>query len=381
MHTLFTQVYLIALIVSLIILALSAIIGRRNLKRMGLPVKTLKAYPKITLLKPLKGLDDNLKENLQTFFELDYPDYEIIFGLQTSADPAAFVALELLGEYNHIRAKIIVEKREIGLNPKINNLHNMMQAARGSYILISDSNTQVQPDFLKRMMSGFVDPEVGLVTAAIRGTGENTIPAAMENLHLNTFVTPFVFIAETLSDIPIVIGKSILMPRQLLERLGGFEIFKNYLAEDYLLGRKVKQLGYQVRCVPVFVNNINRSWPWSQFINRHTRWAKIRRNMHLHYYLLETLSNPIPISAILMLLMLNQTGFYTLIITSIIKIAHDYYISGKMNSRQKWYFYLLVPIKDLAISIFWLVPFFSDSVVWRENRFRIRKQSLLTRAA
>lgn len=370
-----------ALAVSLLALTVSALISRRSLKRVRPVASVNHKQPKISILKPLKGLDDCLEENLQSFFNLDYPDYEIIFGLQSSADPAAIVALKLIGQYDHIRAKIIIEEGQIGLNPKISNLHNMMAAVKGSFLFISDSNTRVEPDFLDRMMAEFENPAIGIVTATIRGTGEKNIPAAMENLHLNTFVTPSVFMAETLTDIPIVIGKSILMPRFLLERLGGFEIFKDYLAEDHLLGRKVKQLGYRIKCAPVYVNNINQNWPWDRFINRHTRWAKIRRNMHLHHYLLESLFNPVTISAILMLLMLNQAGIFIFTVTSLLKISHDFYVSGLMQRRLKWYYFLLVPLKDIAVSIFWIIPFFSRHVVWRDNRFRIKKETLLTQAA
>ncbi|MCI0617345.1 hypothetical protein L0244_30590 [bacterium] len=78
--------------------------------------------PPVSILKPLKGLDDQLEKNLQSFFQLDYPEYELIFGLQQANDPAYSVVSELCAKHPHIKSCLIVNQRRIGLNPKINNL-------------------------------------------------------------------------------------------------------------------------------------------------------------------------------------------------------------------------------------------------------------------
>ncbi len=381
MQIYFITFYITALTISLLHLAASALIMRKKFK--SIPVQSESGqkhrYQKISILKPLKGVDDNLEENLRSFFNLNYPNYEIIFGLQSSTDPAAKIALKLLDEFNHIRAKVVINSFDIGLNPKINNLHNMMPEIQGDFIFISDSNTAVSPDFLNHLMAAFVDKSVGLVTATIRGTGEQTIASAMENLHLNTFVTPNVFAADTLTGIPIVIGKSILITRTLLERFGGFRAFKDYLAEDYLLGLKVKQAGYKNKCVSVFVDNINQNWSLKHFLNRHTRWAKIRRHLHLYHYIIESVSNPIALSFILFLLFPNQAGLIQFLIISALKISHDVYILRLLRSKMKVKFIALIPIKDLIISLLWFLPFFSARLTWRENKFIIKKKTFLLR--
>ena len=44
-------------------------------------------HPKVTILRPVCGLENNLKETLNSTFLLDYPDYEIVFCVAHAADP------------------------------------------------------------------------------------------------------------------------------------------------------------------------------------------------------------------------------------------------------------------------------------------------------
>lgn len=379
MLTIIVAFYIIAITISLLHLAASAVITARRIKNAkNLPVlKKGSDVPSVSVFKPLKGLDDQLEENLRSFFGLDYENFELVFGLSSKADPAYAVVRRLMAGHPHISAKLVVSDFEIGLNPKINNLYNMNASSTGDYILISDSNTRVQPDFLRLMVPAIQEPGVSMVTGTIRGLGARRPAAMMENLHINSYISPNVFVAEALSGIPVVIGKSILMSRRLLEQMGGFEAFKNYLAEDYLLGLRTRELGQQVRFIPAMVDNVNVNWSLKRFLNRHTRWAKMRRSMHLHHYFIESFSNPVALSLILFVLLHNIMGTAQLALVTLLKIMHDRYISHLLGSDLRGYQFLLIPLKDLIMSALWLVPFFSHKVNWRNNLFRIGKKSSL----
>ncbi len=370
--------YMAATLLSLVYLILSVVVTRRRMKAVSAGgTKFSGAAPLVSIFKPLKGHDDQLEENLRSFFQLDYPHYELLFGLQEKADPAFNVVRGLQKELPDAKVKIIVNDHEVGLNPKINNLYNMFPYASGRFLLISDSNTRVGRDFLCRMMRVALEPGVGIVTATIRGRGAKKTGAVLENLHMNSYISPAVFLADALSGIPVVIGKSILMPVKLLRDIGGFKAFKNYLAEDYLLGLRVREKGFKIKTVNTFVDNINIHWSLGRFFNRHTRWAKMRRHMHLYHYLIESFSNPVALSFILALLLQNGWGWQQFMAVGFFKIFHDAYLSSLMKSDLQWYHYLLVPVKDLMISILWPVPFFSKRVRWRGNSFSIGPQTRL----
>ncbi|MBK8946078.1 MAG: glycosyltransferase [Ignavibacteriae bacterium] len=336
-----------------------------------------KDYPLISILKPIKGIDDQLENNLISFYNLDYPNYEIIFGLHTKDDPALQIIKKISAEFSKIKTKIVIDNYMIGLNPKINNLYNMYPKSKGSFILISDSNTRVEPNFLKSLLSEFNDKNVGLVTASIRGIGAKNIPSIFENIHLNSFLLPSVFTASKIAKISIVIGKSILIPKNILTQIGGFEAFRNYLAEDYLMGVKVEELGYKVKTSSTFVDNINENLTLQKFLNRHSRWAKMRAKIRLNTYLLEAFSNPIAASFILAIILSNQIGLLQFITVSILKIILDFTSIKIIKSDLKFYHLLFIPIKDLIIGLVWYIPFINSEVNWRNNIFKIKKDSLL----
>jgi ceramide glucosyltransferase len=227
------------------------------------------------------------------------------------------------------------------------------------------------------MISKFDDNKTGLVAATIRGKGAKNIPSLMENLHLNAFLASSVFASAKLAKIAIVIGKAILIPRELLERIGGFEAFKYYLAEDYMMGISVADLGYEVKTTNVFVENINENLSLKKFLNRHSRWAKMRAKIRLNTYLLEALSNPIATSFILGVALHNEFGLYQFLSVSLLKSVIDLVTLSIMKSDIKWYQASMIPLKDLIIGILWYVPFLNTEVTWRENSFRIEKDSLL----
>ncbi|MGK9368232.1 glycosyltransferase [Melioribacter sp. Ez-97] len=335
--------------------------------------------PSVTILKPVKGIDDNLEDNLSSFFELDYPDYEIIFGIDSEDDPAAPLIEKVMNKYNHINSRLVIDGRKSGLNPKVNNLINMYPYANGELILISDSNTKCDRDFLAKLTAHFDDRRLGMLTATIRGYGEKNMVSAMENIHLNAFVAPSIFIASSLADINITIGKAILIRRNALDVIGGFNAFAGYLAEDFMMGKKVKEAGFRVMTSPVTIDNINEKIPPEKFINRHSRWSKMRFKIAPYHYLLEPLTNPVALG--LLLLPFFNGVFVYFILSVTIKIILDYLISRQTNRSHKFYFYLLIPIKDLLIFAIWFIPFFNSKIKWRNNVMLIKEESILQPAS
>ncbi len=342
--------------------------------RRNTPLRT--RFP-VSILKPLKGLDDQLEANLRSFFTLDYPAYELIFGVAETDDPAIGVVKRLMRQYPAIRARLVIDTHVNGLNPKIANLRNMYQYAVYNHILISDSNVRVRPGYLDNMMSYLLKRRVGLVTSTIRGESARTFAGTLENLHLNSFVAASVFAVRRLFKIPVVIGKSMLLRRTTLTRIGGFGAFADFLAEDQLIGKAVRDLGLEVRASTHWINNINETWSWSRYLNRHIRWAKLRFNLSPLYYFIEILAHPLALSLLYLILRHDLEGVRVFTGVMAVKYACDIIVIRMLASDLKFRQYLLLPVKDAIMVVIWFIPFFDRQIVWRGNKFTISRKTLL----
>lgn len=335
--------------------------------------------PPVSILKPLKGLDDNLYDNLASFCTLDYPEYEVIFSVQSQNDPAYKVAQMIRTAFPDTDISVLVTRYDVGLNPKVNNLTPAYGIAKHPYILISDSNVQVEKSYLAEIVKPMADPLVGLVSNMIRGVGGRSLGSIFENLHMNSFILGSVCFLDRVMKMPCVIGKSMLMRKTDLEAIGGFQGVMNVLAEDYLIGKRMHDIGKRVVLSNNLINNVNEFWGFKKFLNRHTRWGKLRWKIGGIRYVSELLSNPVFIAVLPILFWgANSLTVLSAALVSIFKILGDYALARRISGDMSPLRYLLVPAKDILIGLVWFVPLLSHTVMWRGNRYLIGKDSVLS---
>jgi ceramide glucosyltransferase len=240
--------------------------------------------------------------------------------------------------------------------------------------------------YLREIMHHTQDPTVGLVSNLIKGVGGRSIGARFENLHLNSFIIGSVSFLDRFLGMPCVIGKSMLMKKEDLNTLGGLEKFKDILAEDFIIGREMSRAGKKVVLSHYLVSNVNEFWSIKRFLNRHTRWGKLRWKIGGYKYFSELLANPVFISAIPNLASgFSRTTVSFTALVGLIKVLGDFIIGRALDSRKdnntfekhSLLTYFLAPIKDLIIGVIWFVPFLSSTVIWRGTRYRIGKDTLM----
>ena len=334
--------------------------------------------PPISILKPLKGLDDNLLDNLVSFCEQDYPDYEIIFCLEEANDPALKLAEKIKKMYPHKKISIVIKEGEYALNPKVNNLITAYRKSQFPFFLISDSDVRVDKGYLAEIIKYMEDPRVGLVSNLIRGIDSRTIGALLENLHLNSFVIGNVALLATFFKIPVVVGKSMLIRKKTFEEIGGFDAVKNVLAEDYVIGERMHKKGARIITSGHVINAVNHSRTMKQFLKRHARWGKLRWKLGVIGYCAEIISNAVFI-ACLSLVVLGPTPRSIALAVAVffLKIMGDYSLGKRIRSAHHFFQYLLSPAKDIIIGCIWYVPFVSRTVTWRRHKYKITKGTIL----
>jgi ceramide glucosyltransferase len=360
---------------SLGVLALMAWVQRRHLRT---PVPVVVELPPVSILKPLKGADAGLADNLASFMRLDYPDYEVLFGVRDSDDPAIAVARAVIAAHPAVPARVVVDRRDGGLNPKVNNLANLLPHARHEVLLISDSNVRVGPGYLRELIAHLARPGVGLVSSPIRGGRGRSLGAALEGLQLNTFVMGGVAALHRVFDEPCVVGKSMLLRRSTLERIGGFPFLGRFLAEDQVCGQEVVRLGQRLALAHTPVDNVLGGLSVRDFLSRHLRWAKIRRHVAPAGYAAEALLNPLLLALAGAAWLADLRGVVLVLGTIAARAGLDAWaerVTGVV--RPVWHYLPLVALRDLLLAAAWPVPFLNSTVSWRANRLRITRRSRL----
>jgi len=335
-------------------------------------------YPPLSILKPLKGLDEDLFGNLISFCNQDYPNYEIIFALEEATDPALTVAHKIKKIYPHKKISIVIKKKDYALNPKVNNLIAAYEASQFPYILISDSDVRVDHNYLREITRPLKDPRVGVVSNLIRGVGSRTLGSLLENLHLNSFVIGNVALLTWLFKMPVIVGKSLVRSKVALEAIGGFAAVKDVLAEDYIIGLLMRDKGKDVITSSYVVNAVNKHRTMSQFCQRHSRWGKMRWKMVGIRYISELISNAVFMACLSLVLVGPSARTIALVAAaSLLTVMGDYWLGRQIRSAHHLGHYLLTPLKDIFIGYMWFVPFFNQRVKWRRHTYKITKGSYL----
>jgi len=332
--------------------------------------------PLVSILKPISGMEDELEENLISFANLRGIDHEIILSVADPDDPALEVIERVRRRFPASRFSLTVGGAARALNPKVERLIAAARLARGRILFISDSNVRVSPDDIAATVAPFRDPMVGCVSNPFVVHGASTFGAAIESLHLISFVLPGCTLANALG-IPCVVGKSMAIGREAYEAIGGFQAFAEVLAEDQAMALAIKKAGYKLILSSRTVRNvvINRSLGGA--MDRQVRWNKIRYSFSKLAYTAEFLVNPFPLSLLLCggcaairpgalpgVMMLAAT-------TLAARLLHAGMMIRGIGAHSMWWRLLLVPVQDVLQFAAQFKPYFSNEVIWRGHRARL----------
>jgi ceramide glucosyltransferase len=362
----------------------ASFLRERNAIRNCAAENSAQQFPPVSILKPLKGVDPQIYQSFRSHCLQDYPEYEIIFGVSDADDPAVASVQQLQQEFPSRAIRLVVCGKILGTNVKVSNLAQMLPTSRYEYLIVNDSDIQVENDYLQRVMQPFVDESgsdkrVGMVTCLYRGVPERTLGSRIESLGIATDFCAGVLVAREIEDgLHFGLGSTLAFRRNDLERADGFESIVDYLADDYELGRRIADLGLRVKLSDVVVETHLPAYSLARFFSHQMRWARGVRDARLGGYIglvftfgfAWSLLNLIASRAV-------PWSWAVLGAVAMLRFAVALIVGKSVLQQRRLLSYLwLLPLRDLIAVYVWIVSFSGHTVTWRGDRFKLKNGKL-----
>jgi ceramide glucosyltransferase len=335
--------------------------------------------PPVSILKPLRGTDPEAYESFRSHCLQDYPEYEIIFGVREEDDPAVPLVRRLIQEFPQRSIRLVICPATLGPNQKVSSLVQMFAHASHPYLLVNDSDIRVPPDYLRRVMAGFAEPRVGMVTCLYRGIAGRTLGSALEAVGINTeFFAGVLAARQVEGGIHFALGSTLAFRRQALEAIGGLEPLLDYLADDFELGQRIAAAGFEVFLSEVVVENYLPDYSFADFLYHQLRWARSTRDSRPWGYAGLILTFAVPWAALALLAAGAAAWSWEVLAAAVIlRLAVAFAVGRLVLQDRRWPAYLaLVPVRDLLALGVWLASYAGHTVRWRGDEFILEKGKL-----
>ena len=372
------------------------IFSRRKARARAAQLTAAGWSPGVSILKSLKGLDAGMMDAFRSHARQNYHgQFELLFGVSTLADPAV-PAVELLRqEFPEVPIRLVECPLRLGSNGKVSTLVQLAEHARHDFLLINDSDITVGPRYLERVMAGFAPDErepsshapVGMVTALYRGRAHGSVfrdglPSHLESLGIATDFMPGVLMSRMIEGgLHYGLGSTLAVSRQALDASGGLLPLVDQLADDHELGARIDRAGYRVVLCPDVVETSVPAYGWRGFFDHQLRWLRTVRDARpggyaglvfthgLGWALLNAIASGV-----------SPLSLWLLALSFFLRLALAMTVGAEvLSDRQVLPHLWLLPARDLVAMGLWIAGFAGNTIVWRGERFALRKGRLESR--
>jgi ceramide glucosyltransferase len=338
--------------------------------------------PPVSLLKPLHGSEPDLESHLQSFFEQEYPKYEIIFCARSEQDPGLEVARRVAARYPAIRSKFLCSGSAPYANAKVWSLERMQSVAAHRFFVISDSDVSVTPDYLRAVVAPFADERVGMVTCLYRGVADSSFWSQLEAVGMSVEMSAGVLVAEMLEGMKFALGPTMVVRRDSLDEAGGFRAIGPYHADDFMLGNRISATGQRVVLSTHTIEHHVLNSSFLPSVLHQIRWMKSTRFSRPkgHFGTALTFSMPYGLLAAGVALAFHRPllGAMLLLWSWASRVALGALVGRLVVAEPRLLrSALLYPLRDLLGFCYWVASYVSNQVKWRGEVYNLLQDGFM----
>jgi ceramide glucosyltransferase len=332
--------------------------------------------PAVSVLKPVHGLEAQLKENIESFFQQDYPNYEILFAADEANDAALDVVREVSARYPHIRSRVLITGTPWP-NPVVYSFHCMAEAAAHDILVTTDSDVEVDPNYLREIVAPLLDPQVGMVTCIYRGKNTAGFFSGLTAIGMSVEMTAGVLVANLLEGMKFGLGPTTVVRKDSLASIGGYTALRDYIAYDFAIGNLIAKAGYRVVLSAHIIDHVVNQKSFRRMWQNQLRWAQTTRYSRPKGHFGSGLIFAIPygILGLIAAGLLGHWGIGALLLTAaVLNRLAEAWLVGWMVVRDPrvrsapW----LYPLRDLLGFLVWFASYLNLRYVWRDSRFELK---------
>jgi ceramide glucosyltransferase len=332
--------------------------------------------PPVSIVRPLRGLEPFSEETLGATFKLDYPDYEIVFCVQSPNDPIIPLVESLIAAHPEREARLLVGDDYVSANPKLNNCVKGWEAARHPHVILADSNALPPRDYIQTMLAAFRDNTAMSVSMPI-GSRPKGFWATVECAILNTFQARWQYGAEAIGA-AFAQGKNMMWRRDVLDRAGGIRALASEIAEDAASTKVIRAQGMDVRLVDMPFEQPLGERTAREVYSRHVRWARLRRATFPAHYLPEFMNGSfaaIVLGAYAAVQLDGAISTVALVTTLIVFTLHggEMWLARVCGFPLDWRTPFALIVRDLMLPVMFIDALIYDDFVWHGAAMTVRE--------
>jgi ceramide glucosyltransferase len=339
--------------------------------------------PPVSVLKPVHGMEAQLERNLESFFQQNYPAFEILFAADEADDRALEVVRAVCARYPQIPSRVLVTGA-LWPNPVVYSFHCMAEAAAHEILVTADSDVEVTPNYLREVVTPLLDPEIAMATCLYRGKNVAGFFSGLTAIGMSVEMTAGVLVANLLEGIKFSLGPTTVIRKNALASIGGYAAVKDFIANDFAIGNEIAKAGHRIVLSAHIIDHVVSQKSFRQMWQNQLRWAQSTRYSRPMGHLGSGLIFSIPYGLMGLFaagLLGNWWIGFTFLGVAILNRLAEAWMVGTIVVRDPqvrqapW----LYPIRDLLGFVVWFASYLNLRYVWRDSRFELKGTQIALR--